>query len=357
MKEELLIKFLNNQCTDDELDEIIQWLNSGTFPEKDKSIVYNDWKSFKEEDGVTKFENYDTLLDKIHHKINTQQSKQSNINTGKLSISKLTTWITRAAAILLIPVLGFLFYTLSDKAPTTVEADDLIIRFVELSAPIGSRTKMELSDGTVVHLNVGSKLIYPMVFTGSTREVTLSGEGYFDVEHNPEKPFIVKTEKLDVKVLGTSFNVSAYPNDDNVETTLVKGKVTLEKRENSGASQSIGSMVPGQHVEYNTKTGAILSVKGNVEQYTGWKEGKLVFKNASVSDVASKLSRMFNVEIEIGDDIKDYTYSVTFVDEPLFQILDLMTMATPIEYKTFPRKKLADGTFSKQKIVITKRKL
>ena len=261
-----------------------------------------------------------------------------------------------AAAILLLPVLAFLFYTLSEKSFEPAMYANMAVDSVEIIAPIGSRTVVQLSDGSEVHLNYGSKIKYPQNFIGNTREVLLSGEGYFNVARNPEKPFIVKTRQLNIKALGTALNVWAYPDEDVIKTTLVNGKVVLEQTEIDGEPKTIGTMVPGQHVNYNIKTGAVSSSKGDIAKYIAWKDGKLVFENESIRQVADRLSRMFNVDIEVSDNIKEYTYTVTFVDEPLFQILDLMTLATPVSYKALPRKKLPDGTFSKQKVVIEKRK-
>jgi len=114
-------------------------------------------------------------------------------------------------------------------------------------------------------------------------------------------------------------------------------------------------MAPGQHITYNSKTGKISSNQVNTEDYIAWKEGKLVFDNTPILGVTKKLSRMFNVEFHVANDIKDLTYTVTFADDPLYLILDLMTETTPVTYKRFPRKKLDDGTFSKQIIKIERR--
>ncbi len=356
MREELLIKYLNNRCTEDEVDEVLNWFKSEASSVKGKKIIKNDWDLYSEEEELAVIKDYDALLDKVHHKINTETKRDVAKTDNGINLRVFTTWVTRVAAILLLPVLALLFYILANNTQVQQNDSEMLVQTIEITAPIGSRTKMELPDGSVVHLNYGSKLEYPLTFTGSTREVSLTGEGFFDVAHNPEKPFIVKTKNLNVKALGTIFNVTAYPGQDKVKTTLVEGKVVLEKTENNVVTKSIGAMVPGQHVEYDIKTEKIHSEKGDIERFIGWKDGKLVFYKANIAEVAHRLNHMFNVDIEIDDEVKDYSYSVTFVDEPLFQILDLMTLATPIEYKTYPRKKLADGTFSKQKIVITKRK-
>lgn len=351
MNREILIKYLNNNCSDSELNEFVEWVNRNADTKESKSWSFNEWKKFepqlKEEDE----KKYSLLLDKIHHEINLQQPVSKTA-----SFSKVLNWLGRAAAILLIPVLGILFYVVNDRDSKPENYLVAGVDSVEVIAPVGSRTIVQLSDGTEVNLNYGSKIQYPRVFAGSAREIKLSGEAYFDVKENQEMPFIVKTGSLNVKVLGTEFNVKAYPGDDEISATLVEGKVLLEKASDSEITERLGTMVPGQHVSYLVQTGEIISTNGNIDKYIAWKEGKLMFDNTPIEIVAEELSRKFNVEIEVAADITDLTYTVTFADDPLFLILDLMTETTPVQYHRFPRKKLSDGTFSKQKIRIEKRK-
>lgn len=355
MKKEIIERFLNNQCTKEELDEVIRWVNTNALDEESVKQAFDDWKSFHENEKIVDNEKFDLLYKKIQQRIDRESISYKQFIKESSATSVFITWLTRAAAILLIPLLGFLFYTLSEKKKVSEKYASLTTDTLEIVAPIGSRTKVQLPDGTIVHLNYGSSLRYPQIFSGKTRDVILSGEGYFDVVSNPEKPFIVNTCKLKVVALGTSFNVFAYPGEKVIETTLVKGKVVLEKSMDGRNDKTIGIMKPGQHLNYNTKTGAIAVSEGNIEKYIGWKEGKLIFEDTPITEVAEKLSRMFNVNIEVSDDVKDYIYTVTLVDEPLYQILDLMVIATPVKYKAFPRKKLPDGSYSKQKIIITKR--
>ncbi len=350
MNKELLIKYLNNSCTPEEFDEFVNWIKTEAFDKEGKGLGFSDWKLFKPDLEAKDKQKYDALLDKIHHEINLKAQRESKV----ITIRKVVSWLSRAAAILFIPLLGIVFYLLSNNnLQTDNYYTDLTVDSLEIIAPIGSRAVVQLSDGTEVNLNYGSKIKYPQRFSGNTRGVTLTGEAYFDVAHNPDKPFVVKTGKLDIKALGTEFNIQAY--DDVVETTLVEGKVVIEETMPGEKAKPVGAIVPGQHVNYNLKSGEIYSTKGRIEKYIAWKDGKLVFDNESITGVAEKLSRKFYVDIEVAENIKDYSYTVTFVDDPLFLILDLMTEVTDISYKAFPRKKLADGTFSKQKIRIEKR--
>ncbi len=351
MTKELLEKYLNNRCTSEEVEEVIQWMNQQSFFAESKKFGKNDWRQYKEEDSIVSDNKLDTLLDKIHHKLNIEK-----VRTIQPKSSRLISWISKAAAIILIPVLAFLFYTISENNRLTNQITTVTVDSLEVIAPVGSRTVVELSDGSVVHLNYGSRIKYPQDFRGETRSITLFGEGYFEVAHNPDKPFVVNTSRIDVRALGTKFNVNAYPENNDIATTLVEGRVLVEKMKNNGNVESIKELVPGQHLIYEKKTGVVKSSLERVEKYIAWKDGKMVFENEPIEQVAQRLSRMFNVEIQVDNKVKKYRYTVTFVDEPLFQILELLSAATPITCRALPRTKTPDGTFSKQRILIESKK-
>lgn len=351
MTKELLEKYLNNRCTSQEVEEIILWMKQQSFFSESRKLGKVDWQQFKEEDNVVSDEKLDSLLDKIHHKLNIEEPRKVQIENNRLLY-----WISKAAAVILIPVLAYLFYTISENNRLTNQITAVAIDSLEVIAPVGSRTVVELSDGSVVHLNYGSRLKYPQNFLGETRGVALTGEGYFEVAHNPDKPFVVNTGLLNVRALGTVFNVNAYSESDDISTTLIEGKVIVEKTKKNGSVETIKELIPGQHVEYEKNTGVVESSLEPVEKYIAWKDGKLVFENESIDLVAERLSRMFNVEIQVDKGAKEYKYTVTFVDEPLFQILELLSVATPINYRALPRIKNPDGTFSKQRIVIERNK-
>lgn len=355
MSNELLIKFLNNQCNPEELDAIFQWIGTDALSEDSINQALIDWKNLNEEKYANMpKDRFGLLLDKIHHRININNFNKPEVRQRQ-NLTLITSWMTKAAAILLMPVLTFLLYVLYDTSFISSKRNNSGLDSIEIIASAGARTIVQLSDGTEVNLNYGSKLTYPREFKGDTRELNLSGEGFFNVAHDPKHPFIVKSKHLKIKALGTKFNILAYPKNDNIETTLIEGKVVLERSDKNGITKSLRTLIPGEHVNYNSTTGEISSTQGSVQQYIAWKDGILFFDNAAISDVAESLGRMYNVEIKVADEIKDYTYTVKFVDESLSQILDLLTRATPVNYKMYPRNKLPDGTYSKQKILFEKR--
>jgi transmembrane sensor len=333
MKKELLIKYLNNKCTETELIDVLRWINADAKNEEGKSWIFEDWNSYQEIGNLEEDEKFTAIFDKIQERIDNNTLENSRGANKTITLPSFTLWITRAAAVLLIPVLTILFYTLSEKRDISDQYANLAVDSLEVIAPMGSRTIVQLSDGSMVHLNYGSKIKYPQFFSGDTRKVVLSGEGFFKVAHNPEKPFIVKARNLNIKAVGTTFNVYAYSDDDVIETTLVNGKVILEQINLNEKTKIIGTMTPGQHVEYNAQSGVISSTVGKVEKYISWTEGKLIFDDTPILQVAERLSRMFNVDFEIKEELNDYNYTVTLEDESLTQILDLMTIATPVKYR------------------------
>jgi len=350
MTKELLNKYLNNNCTPQEVDEVIHWVKQQSFYNESKELGKIDWQQFNDEESIISEEKLENLLDKIHHKLNIEEPR-----TIQMKSISIISWLSKVAAIIIIPVLAFLFYTISENNKLTNQIASVSVDSLEVIAPVGSRTVVELSDGSLVYLNYGSRIKYPQNFSGKTRRVTLSGEAYFEVAHNPDKPFVVITGLIDVKAVGTVFNVNAYSENNEIATTLVEGKVLVEKIKNNGNTETIEELIPGQHVIYEKNTGIVKSSQEQVDKFIAWKDGKLVFDNDPIEQVAQRLSRMFNVDIEVDDKVKQYKYTVTFVDEPLFQILELLTVATPIKYKALPRSKKPDGTFSKQKIIIERK--
>ncbi|MBN2174691.1 MAG: FecR family protein, partial [Bacteroidales bacterium] len=286
----------------------------------------------------------------------------------------------KAAAILLLPVIlisGYFF--LRQNKPVT---DKLIYK--ETTAAYGFRSKLNLPDGTVVWLNSGSKLKYPESFYGGKREVFLTGEAFFEVEHNPNQPFYVNLGELSVKATGTSFNISAYGTEKTYETTLITGNVQLVKQGNNNNDIVLHNMKPNEHAVYNKEVknitfyenildennaspslrdGPIQSINRKTagldvtdlkeNKYTSWIDGKLVFRNDDMEYVSKKLGRWYNVDIQLDDTVLyDFQYTATFVDETIEQVLELLALSAPIEYNIVDRKINNDQTFTKKHITL-----
>ncbi len=174
------------------------------------------------------------------------------------------------------------------------------LKINQLVIPFGSRSKISLSDGTVVWLNAGSRLVYPETFTSKNREVTLYGEAFFDVTHNETKPFIVKTTDLDIRVLGTRFNVAAYPDDHSIQTTLQEGSVAIKKR-GAGLFDRDLILKPNQQNVFNRAAEESKTYQVDAQNYSVWTQGLLRFNDEQLSRIVRKLERYYNVLISIDN--------------------------------------------------------
>jgi len=170
----------------------------------------------------------------------------------------------------------------------------------QLIIPWGKTSEVILPDGTRVHLNAGSRLVYPEFFVDKVREVFLVGEAFFDVEHDQEKPFIVQTTDIRIRVLGTRFNVSAYPADNIIETVLAEGKVRLELN-NTGLFSETTDISPGQLAAFHRTERSFKMKEVDVQHYTLWTEGLIEFESTDLSRVVKRLERYFNIRFRYRD--------------------------------------------------------
>lgn len=170
----------------------------------------------------------------------------------------------------------------------------------QLITPYGTTSEIILPDGTKVYLNAGSRLAYPDLFTGDTREVILLGEAYFEVKHDIKHPFVVLANDLRIKDLGTRFNVSAYPADGRIETTLAEGKVTI-RQNNSGLFSRDTELIPGQLASYSRQTREMTVKSVNVEDYILWTQGMMKFETVDLNRIVKKLERFYNIRFQFDD--------------------------------------------------------
>lgn len=177
-------------------------------------------------------------------------------------------------------------------------------RYNTLKVPRLGEYQLVLSDGTRVWLNSESELRYPIKFTGKTREVELIGEAYFDVQKNPKKPFLVKTENINTRVLGTEFNVSAYPNEE-LNITLVEGSVEL----NSNLVSSKIRLVPGDNASVKIGESKVFVSQVDVEKYTAWRDGHFYFEKERLEDILTKLERWYDFKVFYQNPaVKEYAF-------------------------------------------------
>ncbi len=262
----------------------------------------------------------------------------------------------KIAAVLLLPLLVYSGYlTQNNSALKRMMTEHVVMQTI--TSHQGMVSKFLLADGTKVWLNSNSELQFPNNFIGNFREVKLNGEAYFEVEKNMNQPFRVNADELNIEVHGTSFNVASYKTEASSEVILVEGKVSLSGIHGS-KKMEYGSMQPGQRAVYDEKTQNVSSEMVNVDKYVAWRDGNLIFRNDNMDEVVKRLSRWFNVEIVINDPtVKGYVYKATFRNENLVQVLNLLKISAPIDYRITDRVLLPNGEFTKQKVFLMKKKV
>lgn len=206
----------------------------------------------------------------------------------EVEIAEMTTQVLQEKGANIEYKNGEIAYNKSEEKPTEVI-------YNKLEVPRGGECMIKLDDGTKVWVNAETKLKYPVTFVGDRREVFLEGEAFFEVVKDG-KPFIVKTSFGDVRVLGTSFGINAYTDEPESYTTLVKGKVCVEKE----GEESI-VILPGEQV-VSSKDGKMIKQEVDVEEFVGWKDGIYVFKEKSLSDIMKTLERWYNISIVFQDE-------------------------------------------------------
>ncbi|WP_289660565.1 FecR family protein [Flavobacterium panacagri] len=215
-----------------------------------------------------------------------------------------------------------------------------------LIVPVGGIYAVSLSDGTKVWLNSKSSLKYPVEFSGNKRTVTLEGEAYFEVSKDPHSPFTVKTKSGNVTVLGTHFNVSAYEEDKNFETTLAEGKVKVSDISKSKPAEET-ILQPGQQAR--VKNEALRVVEVDPSAYTAWKDGKFYFENENLKNILTKMARWYNFNVKFEQKALEQIKftGIVLKDEPIDNFLDVISKSSNVKYKITKVNQTYEVTVSK----------
>lgn len=221
------------------------------------------------------------------------------------------------------------------------------IQMNEVVVPFGKKSELLLADGTKVWLNAGSRLAFPSKFTKKNREVFLEGEAYFEVAKNQIQPFIVNAAKIEIKVLGTHFNVSAYPVDQTIETVLLEGSVALSRPNSFGSTRDEVILRPNQRGSFNKEERDVkVSDEPDVDLYVAWTYGWLKYNQESLGSVLGKVERYYNIEIQIPDNYPtdDKITGKLDLKDSLEKVMVVLADATGFEYRISGNKVFIDKT-------------
>lgn len=350
--DDLLIRYLIGSSTEEENRTITAWLSENKenrlYFDQIKDIYFLG-KTLRSPSGFSPAESLNRIKYKYYKsRLTDRDSAFENSKDRRLNFRTI---IAVAATVLLLVSLGFNFRKVF-RSPDRVTLNKPVI-YNEISTPKGSRTQITLPDGTKVWLNAGSIIKYPMDFFKGDRKVILTGEAFFDVRKYPKKKFIVNTSDIAIHVWGTKFNVKAYPEDDIIRTTLVEGSISIrnlngnlrEKETYLSPNQTAVYYKDKESTEYTAKTTDVpaakpaprtVQIENKVKTvlYTSWKDPKWIIEGQSLGDLASELERRYNVTIRFDNEsIKKYRFNGILADETFEQVLEIIKVSAPINYK------------------------
>ena len=318
MNRKLIERFIRGRCSPEEELKIIKWLGEKDYEAALEKMISEDLEEAYE---IGTREYHD--LSHIRKEILKKHITGTPYNKQVTSISWRPLKVAASAAIFL--TLGFLLYYLSNKSPKSFDGQEAVTPVVK-SNPRGRKSSIPLGDGTIVYLNSESKITYPDSFPDSVRVVQLEGEAFFEVAKDKRRPFIVKTNYLTLKVLGTSFNVKTFSNSDEVTVALATGKVEVTDVGVSKEASNMVMLTPGQSVIFNKTQGAFGKILDFDPEYEyGWKDGLIYFNKASLKEVIDKLERWYDVKIIVENKPSNkWVYKAYHKNESLELVLQSM---------------------------------
>ena len=320
-----LVSYLSGNCSKEEQLAVESWLKLS----KDNQMMYNEFKQVWESTSVRTNSfliNVDSRWEDFKIRANFKEASHSAIvdNNKQLFIKRFFINVTRVAAVI---VFLFGLYLMFDKEK---QAETL-----NYSAAIAQTdSPFVLPDGSNIAFNKGANINYPEYFSSDTREVSFMGEAFFNIAHNPDKPMIIATENVRVKVLGTSFNLCNCLNSDEITVYLESGKIlfySVDSFDGNILEQII--LTPGEKGVYNKTTGLITKCQFSDNNHIAWKTGKLEFVNTPLADVVQVLEKNFNINITSQLPLEDYYLTARFKDETPKSIFESLQVIYGFDYK------------------------
>lgn len=299
----LVSKLFDKTISDKELEELNSWYDRINLDELQHSQIDREnrklaaWKSIKQ---------------------NTASIPEKKEPKAKLI--SLSSIVKIAASFLVAALIGLQFWQKEAPAPLPVE-------MITISNKIGQVSSFTLPDSSKIWLSSGSSLSYPEKF-GATREVALEGEAFFDVHRNPNKPFIIKSGNLNTQVLGTSFNISAYPGE-NMEVAVFTGKVAINETFEEGKTIHL---TKDQMVTWKPNSGFGQTEAFDLMETAKWRQGILTFKNAKMTEVIQQLSKWYDIQFKLNNNTGNCLYTGEFKNTSLENALNIIQYALKINY-------------------------
>jgi len=232
---------------------------------------------------------------------------------------------------------GSLVYVALRKHKLSVAPEQEMVKLIEKYVPKGERAKITLPDGSEVELNADSRLTYPSKFTGATRELQLTGEAFFRVQHDSKHPFHVVTSNLAITVLGTSFNMQCYPNKEQAKVALVTGKVKLDRITDPVNKHVLGKpveLVPTEMGVLNKSDLSLEKTNYDINEETGWRVGTVVFRNADFNEIADRFDKVYNIRLINQSNKSKFRFNGSFTSNSPEEIVKSICLSKQLYYTT-----------------------
>ena len=319
--DELIANYLIGSSDENALNELKTWI--ATSPENEQYFIQQRevWFSVVSREATLKY-NKDKAFDTFKNRIESHK-KMEETSRQKFRLSVFWRY---AAVVAVILAVGCFSYWQGGVNVKDSFAD------ISVEAPLGSKTKLYLPDGTLVWLNAGSRMTYSQGFGVDNRTVELEGEGYFEVKRNEKLPFVIQTTDMDLRVLGTKFNFKNYVEDDEAAVCLVEGKVSLKNK-----CIACGDVIlsPSEKIVMNKETGEMKRFTIKSEDARAWTNGELFFNEVYLIDIARALERSYGVDIEVADSLKKRRFYGDFLrdGQSLDDILRMLTSTGHMKFK------------------------
>jgi len=329
--EALLYSYLRGTVSDEEILEAERWINASPGNRK-----------IAEQLCVIDFAN--EAMQCMHNANPVRSLEKVKVKIRKNKIRLVVVWTQRVAAVLFIPLLCIKVYEML-QPNVTEETIRIQPQTVEISSAPGMVTNVYLPDGTKVWLNANSKIQYPTFFDGDTREVSVTGELYFVVAKDIEKPFLVNVnDAFKIKVTGTEFNVDAYQSAASFAITLIDGSIDLISA--IDPTKSLLTLKPGEQSVWDVKEKTVNVMNVNTMMLSSWKEGKIIFRDTPITEIAATLGKRYNTRFVISPRLTDYHFTGTFINVQLVQILEHFKISSNIRYEIKGLDLNPDGTIN-----------
>ncbi|MBD3592053.1 FecR family protein [Bacteroides sp. GM023] len=320
--DELIANYLTGGLDENNLSELKAWIAASAENETYFIQQREVWFSAVSREAASIY-NKNKAFDTFRERIHSSKKEQKPFRQG----FRLSAMWRYAAVVAVIIAVGYLSYWRGEVNVKDTFAD------ISVEAPLGSKTKLYLPDGTLVWLNAGSRMTYSQGFGVDNRKVELEGEGYFEVTRNEKIPFYVKTKDLQLRVLGTKFNFRDYPEDHEVVVSLLEGKVELN---NMLKSEKEAFLAPDERAILNKSNGLMTVESVAASNASQWTDGYLFFDEELLPDIAKELERSYNVKIHIANDsLNNFRFYGNFVrrEQNIQEVLDALASTEKIQYK------------------------